>query len=71
MICLYCGLQSAVTPNHAKVSECVDALQREVSRLQDHLRLRHQRRDPLVSRHGPVPDRNIAGVTSASRMPVR
>ena len=36
-MCLYCGLQSAVT-NPGSVGECVDALQREVARLRDHLR---------------------------------
>jgi hypothetical protein len=36
-VCLYCGLPSSVT-NHGSVGECVDALQREVARLRDHLR---------------------------------
>ena len=36
-VCLDGGLQSAVT-NDGSVGECVDALQREVARLRDHLR---------------------------------
>jgi hypothetical protein len=35
-VCLYCGLQSAAT-SHGSVADCVDALQREVARLRDHL----------------------------------
>ena len=36
--CVYCGLQSAESPNHASIRDCVDELQREVSRLQEHMR---------------------------------
>ena len=32
-VCLHCGLQSGVT-SHGNVRECVDALQREVTRLE-------------------------------------
>jgi coproporphyrinogen III oxidase-like Fe-S oxidoreductase len=35
--CPYCGLHSTAM-NHGSVGECVDALQREVARLKDHLR---------------------------------
>lgn len=36
-VCFYCGLQSGVA-SHGSVSECIDALEREVARLRDFLR---------------------------------
>jgi hypothetical protein len=67
--CLYCGLQSAVSPNHASIAECVDALQLEVTQLRDHLRPGRQPSVPVVSRHAP--NQGTAGAMSARLKRVR
>lgn len=36
-VCQYCGLESATSMNHASTRGCIDALQREVTRLREHL----------------------------------
>ena len=58
-VCLYCGLQSPET-NHGSVGECVDALQREVARLRDHLP-QGKPSVPVISERAS--DRDNAGAT--------
>jgi coproporphyrinogen III oxidase-like Fe-S oxidoreductase len=65
-VCLYCGLQSLET-NHGSVGECVDALQREVARLRDHLR-QGKRNVPAASQ--TFVDQNDAEDASARLSPV-
>jgi hypothetical protein len=54
-ICRYCGLLSGVT-SHATSSECVEALQREVAWLKDHLG-QGKPRVPLAARYATASDR--------------
>lgn len=61
MVCRYCGLETAVFTNHAATHECVEALQREVNRLREHL-LRRRPSDTAVSQ--PTSDRDNAGAMS-------
>lgn len=67
-VCLYCGLPSDVSPNHASIGECIDALQREVNRLRDDL---HQAKSgaPVVSQRAS--DRDNARPMSVRLTPAR
>jgi hypothetical protein len=67
VVCLYCGLQSAVT-NHASLGECVDALQREVTRLRDQVR-QGKPSVPVVSRRQS--DEHSPAATSVQFTPFR
>jgi hypothetical protein len=35
LVCLYCGLESAESTNHATMQQCIAALEREANRLRD------------------------------------
>ena len=38
LVCQYCGLESAGSPDHASARECIVALEQEVNRLRECLR---------------------------------
>jgi hypothetical protein len=57
MVCRYCGLGASVP--HARVRECIDALQREEERLKERL---HLRPVDAAAVSGRAPDRDNAGV---------
>lgn len=62
-ICRYCALECAVS--HASERECIDELQREASRLREHLHGRHAR--TLLAVATPEPSASRGFGREASR----
>jgi hypothetical protein len=68
VVCQYCGLESAGSPDHASASECIVALEREVHRLRECLR---HGRFSVTGVPKTLPDPANAAASSPRLMQVR
>jgi hypothetical protein len=61
VVCLYCGLESAESTNHATMEQCIAALEREANRLRECLRHAHP---SVTAACNSTSDRKNVGVAS-------